>query len=75
MGFWLTSRRSTTIVVFIGAKEKGSSNAIGFANKQIDQIIDSLNYEYDRATRIDLYHKFHKIIHELAPYTFLYTQK
>lgn len=58
-----------------GAKEKGSSNAIGFANKQIDQIIDSLNYEYDRATRIDLYHKFHKIIHELAPYTFLYTPK
>jgi len=58
-----------------GAKEKGSSNAIGFANPEIDHIIESLNYEYDKSERIALYHQFHQIIHSEAPYTFLYTPK
>ncbi len=58
-----------------GAKEKGSSNAIGFANPEIDHIIDALNYEYNQEERIALYHLFHKIIHTEAPYTFLYTPK
>lgn len=58
-----------------GAKEKGSSNAIGFANSEIDKIIDQLDYEYDLDKRIALYHEFDKIIHEEQPYTFLYTPK
>lgn len=58
-----------------GAKEKGSSNAIGFANKEADKIIDLLQYEYDKEKRIELYHQFDAIIHEEAPYTFLYTPK
>ncbi|HEV8053005.1 MAG TPA: ABC transporter substrate-binding protein [Parachlamydiaceae bacterium] len=58
-----------------GAKEKGSSNAIGFANSEVDSIIDQLDYEYDTAKRIALYHKFDKIIHEEQPYTFLFTPK
>lgn len=58
-----------------GAKEKGSSNAIGFANPEIDTLIESLNYEYDRQARLALYHQFHRIIHKEAPYTFLYTPK
>lgn len=58
-----------------GAKEKGSSNAIGFANPEIDTIIEKLNYEYDREKRTTLYHQFHQIIHAEAPYTFLYTPK
>lgn len=58
-----------------GASEKGSSNAIGFANPEIDKIIDELNYEYNKPERLSLYHKFHHIIHQEAPYTFLYTPK
>lgn len=58
-----------------GAKEKGSSNAIGFANPEIDRIIDQLDYEYDVDKRNVLYHKFDAIIHEEQPYTFLYTPK
>ncbi len=58
-----------------GAHEKGSSNAIGFADPKIDAIIDALNYEYDKKERISLYHQFHRIIHQEAPYTFLYTPK
>jgi peptide/nickel transport system substrate-binding protein len=58
-----------------GAKEKGSSNAIGFANPQIDRIIDQLQYEYNEDKRIELYHQFDRIIFEEAPYTFLYNPK
>ncbi|NGX58011.1 MAG: Oligopeptide-binding protein AppA [Chlamydiae bacterium] len=58
-----------------GAKEKGSSNAIGFSNKKADKIIDALEFESDREKRIALYHRFHQIMHEEAPYTFLYTPK
>lgn len=58
-----------------GAKEKGSSNAVGFANAEADQIIDQLDYEYDPAKRIALYHRFGAIIHDECPYTFLFTPK
>lgn len=58
-----------------GAKESGSSNFIGFANAQVDAIIDALDYESDPAKRIKLYHRFDAIIHDEAPYTFLYTPK
>lgn len=58
-----------------GAKEKGSPNAIGFANAEVDRIIDSLDFEYDRNKRIALYHRFAAIFHEEAPYTLMYTPK
>ena len=58
-----------------GAKEKGSSNAIGFQNSEADDIISRLQYEYDEDKRLGLYHSFHRIIHHEAPYTFLYTPK
>lgn len=58
-----------------GAKEKGSSNAIGFANAEVDAIIDQLDYEHDPEKRIELYHRFDKIIYDEAPYIFLYTAK
>jgi len=58
-----------------GAKEKGSSNAVGFSNAEIDKIIDQLDYEYDPKMRNELYHQFDKILYEEQPYTFLYTPK
>ncbi len=55
--------------------ERGSSNAIGFSNKEIDGIIDSLEYEYDEDKRIELFHKFDQILYDEAPYAFLYVPK
>lgn len=54
---------------------KGSSNAIGFSNKEIDAIIDELEYEYDPIKRKELFYRFDAILHEEAPYTFLYVPK
>ena len=56
-----------------GAEEKGSSNAVGFKNAEADQIIETLRFESDKEKRNALYHRFHEIIHEQQPYTFLYT--
>lgn len=58
-----------------GAEEKGSSNAIGFANDDVDELIETLQYEYNLEKRHELYHRFHAIIHQEAPYTFLYSPK
>lgn len=58
-----------------GAKEAGSSNAIGFVNAEVDEIINKLEYEYDAQERIKLYHRFNRIIFDECPYTFLYTPK
>lgn len=58
-----------------GAKEPGSSNAIGFALPEADAIIEALDYESDLEKRQILYHRFHKILHEDQPYTFLYVPK
>lgn len=58
-----------------GAKEKGSSNAIGFANTEVDEIIDKLDYTFEEAERIKLYYRFGKIIYDECPYTFLYSPK
>ena len=58
-----------------GAKEKGSSNIVGFANPEADKIIEQLDYEYDPQKRIALYHRFDQIMHETQPYTFLYNPK
>lgn len=57
------------------AKEKGSSNAIGFTNREVDEIIDTLDYEYDEAVRKKLYYRFDEIFHDEAPYTLLYSPK
>ena len=55
--------------------EKGSSNYIGFSHAEVDQIIDALDYEHNPEKRIELYHRFHRIIHEEAPYIFLFVPK
>lgn len=58
-----------------GAKEQGSSNAIGFANAEADSIIDALDYEPNPEKRMKLYHRFDQVIHQEAPYIFLFTPK
>ena len=59
----------------VGAKEPGSSNAVGFNDPEADQIIEKLAFEDDSEERTKLYHRFHRIIHEEQPYTFIYTPK
>jgi peptide/nickel transport system substrate-binding protein len=58
-----------------GARLKGSSNFIGFANTEVDRLIEQLEYESDPEKRLEAYHQIHRIIYDEAPYTFLFTPK
>lgn len=51
--------------------EKGS-NFVGFVNAEADQIMDQARLEFDEAKRYEMYHRFHAILHEEQPYTFLF---
>ncbi|MFZ2654219.1 MAG: peptide-binding protein [Victivallales bacterium] len=53
------------------AEKMGSSNHIGFKNKEADRIIEAIRPCFDLNKRIELCHEFHKLLHEEQPYTFL----
>lgn len=75
MGWVLGSPPEDPKQLWYTSSDKGSSNSISFSNPDIDQIIDQLEYEYNPKKRIELYHRFDKILYDEAPYTFLYTPK
>ncbi|MGA2092934.1 MAG: peptide-binding protein [Sedimentisphaerales bacterium] len=52
----------------------GGSNYIGFKNPEADALIEQARQTLDPDKRNELYHKFHRIIHEEQPYTFIYTR-
>jgi len=58
-----------------GAFQPGSSNMIGFVNPEVDQLIDRLDYAYEPQERWELYHRLHQILHDEAPYTYLFVPK
>lgn len=53
----------------------GSSNRIGFKNAEADAIIEELRSTFDRTKRVELCHRFHRIIYDEQPYTFFYARK
>ena len=46
---------------------------MGVVNKEADEIIEKARREFDSKKRNEMYHRFHRIIHEEQPYTFLFT--
>ncbi len=51
------------------------SNKVSFRNKEADQIMEELRVTFDPAKRRELFHRFHRILHEEQPYTFFYFKK
>jgi peptide/nickel transport system substrate-binding protein len=51
----------------------GGSNYTGFGNAYTDELIDKIRYEQDEAKRTAMYKEFQEIVHEEAPYIFLFT--
>lgn len=47
-------------------------NFVSFQNSEADQIIVDARQEFDEAKRNRMFHRFHRIIHEEQPYTFLF---
>lgn len=57
------------------AGAKGGSNHVGWTDDTTDQLIEKIRKTMDREKRLEMYHRFHKILHENQPYTFLWTSK
>ena len=53
------------------AKVPASSNFIGFANPEADKLIEEIRVTFDTKKRMELYHKFHRLIYDEAPYIFM----
>ena len=54
-------------------KVEASSNFISFANPEADRLIMEIRTCFDQEKRTQLYHEFHRLIHEEEPYLFLFT--
>lgn len=50
------------------------SNYVGFRNAEADSLIEEARKTLDEGKRNELYHRFHRILHEEQPYTFVYTR-
>jgi peptide/nickel transport system substrate-binding protein len=50
-------------------------NSVGFVNEEADTIMDTARPEFDRGKRIEMYRRFHEILHEEQPVTFLFCPK
>jgi peptide/nickel transport system substrate-binding protein len=53
----------------------GGSNYTGFGNVYTDELIDKIRYELDAEVRTKYYLEFQEILHEEAPYIFMFTPK
>lgn len=53
----------------------GGSNYTGFGNEHTDDLIDKIRYELDETARNKMYTEMQEIIHDEAPYIFLFTSK
>ncbi|MBR2963517.1 MAG: hypothetical protein IKC53_04860 [Lentisphaeria bacterium] len=52
-------------------EQEGSSNFISFKNEEADRLIMDIRTCFDLDKRTELYHRFHRLIHEEEPYLFL----
>ena len=52
-------------------KIEASSNFVSFANPEADRLIMEIRTCFDLDKRTELYHRFHRLIHEEEPYLFL----
>lgn len=52
-----------------------SSNSIGYANPELDKLIEEMRVTFDPAKQIEISFRMHRLIYDDQPYTFLYTDK
>lgn len=62
--------------IWHSSQSKGrGSNHIGFANAEVDKILEDYRREFDPKKRIALYQHYQEILYEEQPYTFLWMSR
>ncbi len=72
---WSLSWESDPFQLWHSSQADKGSNYVGFVNEEADRIIEAARKEFDPGRRRSMYHRFHEIIHEEQPYTFLFTRE
>jgi peptide/nickel transport system substrate-binding protein len=72
---WSLSWESDPFQLWHSSQVDKGSNTVGFVNEEADRILEAARREFDPARRHNLYHRFHEIVHEEQPYTFLFTRE
>ncbi|MGH7803760.1 MAG: ABC transporter substrate-binding protein, partial [Candidatus Binatia bacterium] len=54
---------------------RGGSNHVNFVNAEVDRLLVEYRREFEEQKRIELYRRVQEIIHEEAPYDFLFMSK
>ncbi len=70
---WLLPIMPDPYQLWHSSQAESGSNYPGFINEEADKIMDAGRLEFDDDKRAALYRKFHAILHEEQPYTFLTT--
>jgi peptide/nickel transport system substrate-binding protein len=68
---WAGTIESDPYQLFHSSQIDKGSNYCGFSNKEADKLIEEARRTLDPDKRYELYHQFHKLLHEEQPYTFL----
>jgi len=62
--------------IWHSSQSKGrGSNHIGFADAEVDKILEEYRREFEPQKRIALYQRYQEILHEEQPYTFLWMSR
>jgi peptide/nickel transport system substrate-binding protein len=70
---WSLSWESDPFQLWHSTMADKGSNFVGFKNAEADKIMEESRKEFDAVRRRAMYHRFHEILHEEQPYTFLFT--
>jgi len=69
---WASPVQSDPYQIWHSSQQQQGSNYVGFANAEADQIIEAARLEFDEEKRNAMYRRFHAILHDEQPYTFLF---
>lgn len=72
---WASDVQSDPYQIWHSSQAENGSNYVGFNNPEADKIIEEARQEFDEDKRNAMYRKFHAILHEEQPYTFLYNSR
>lgn len=72
---WNLSWDSDPFQLWHSSQAGKGSNFVGFINEEADRVIETARREFDPNRRRILYHRFHEILHDEQPYTFLFTRE
>ena len=72
---WSLPVEADPFQVWHSSQTERGSNFIGFKNREADYIIEEGRITFEKEKRVKLYRRFHHIVHEEQPYTFLFVNE